>query len=91
MYTLGSDSVVFEENGEHEQPDSVIVTGFSDSTTEESVTDYFNSKDISGDDGVTHVVMNKNEGWCTVSFSNPEGKLSWIVDVQFSVHDVFLV
>jgi hypothetical protein len=52
------------------------VTGFSDSTTEESVKDYFNSKDISGDDGVTHVVMNKNEGWCTVSFSNPEGKLS---------------
>jgi hypothetical protein len=35
--------------------------------------------------------MNKNEGWCTVSFSNTEGKLSWIVDIQFSVHDVFLV
>lgn len=76
MYTLGCDSVVFEENEEQEQADSVIVTGFSDSTNEESVNGYFNRKDISGDDGVTHVVMNKNEGWCTVSFSNPEGKLS---------------
>jgi hypothetical protein len=25
--------------------------------------------------------MNKNEGWCTVSFSNPEGTFSWIVDI----------
>jgi hypothetical protein len=62
LYTLGSDSVVFEENGEHEQADSVIVTGFSDSSTEQSVNDYFNNKDISGDDGITHVVINKNEG-----------------------------
>jgi hypothetical protein len=76
LYTLGSDSVVFQGNGEHEQADSVIMTGFSESSTEQSVNDYFNKKDISGDDGVTHVVINKNEGWCTVSFSNPEGTFS---------------
>lgn len=88
MYTLGSDYVVLEE---HDQADSVIVTDFSDSTTEESVEDYFNGKDIAGEDGVTHVVMNKNEGWCTVTFANPEGKLSWIVDIQFSLHVALLV
>lgn len=64
----GSDVVDNEEL----ELDSIIVTGFATNTTEDEIKRCFSNKQASGTDAVSDVKMNKDDGFCIVTLSNPD-------------------
>ncbi|KAK3094887.1 hypothetical protein FSP39_007507 [Pinctada imbricata] len=50
----------------------IIVKGFSERTSQDTLEFYFDNKRRSGGEGVLDVVMDKDEGFCIVSFEEPD-------------------
>lgn len=68
IFTGSVESVNIEESS------SIIIHGFSESTTEDDIKDHFNDKEVSGEENISSIQINKEEGWCVVEFTKSQGK-----------------
>ena len=57
-----------------EESSSIIIHGFSESTTEDDIKEHFNDKEVSGEEDISSIQINKGEGWCVVEFTTNQGK-----------------
>ena len=57
-----------------EESSSIIIHGFSESTTEDNIKEHFNDKEVSGEEDISSIQINKEEGWCVVEFTTNQGK-----------------
>lgn len=73
-----------------EESNSIIIHGFSESTTEDDIKDHFNDKEVSGEENISTIQINKEEGWCMVEFTKSQGKKIYSKGMLFSSNFVFL-
>jgi len=54
--------------------DCVVVTGFTENTSPDTLEYYFDNKRRSGVEGVTSINLKKDEGICFISFSHHDSE-----------------
>ena len=74
-----------------EESSSIIIHGFSESTTDDDIKEHFNDKEVSGEEDISSIQTNKEEGWCVVEFTTNQGKKIWSKGLLVGFNFVFLM
>ena len=74
-----------------EESSSIIIHDFSESTTEDDIKEHFNDKEVSGEENISSIQINKEEGWCVVKFPKNQGKKIYSKCLLFGLYFALLI
>ena len=74
-----------------EESSSIIIHDFSESTTEDDIKEHFNDKEVSGEENISSIKINKEEGWCVVMFPKNQGKKIYSKCLLFGLYFALLI
>ena len=79
------------ESANIEEYSSIIIHDFSESTTEDDIKEHFNDKEVSGEENISSIQINKEEGWCVVKFPKNQGKKIYSKCLLFGLYFALLI